>query len=156
MSKEVQLLSQHATHTHTHTHIHSYIQGTTTCPFFLPIASYLFLFFKLVSYFFAWLQTWPEELDLKLLSEWPLSFVTSCAPPPLEPHVFFLLNLPLFYDVIALLVSVVSLLPLPPECSRTTNPNSGYKLQTCLWQGSACSPLCELLQQTQLSSLAGA
>lgn len=41
--------------------------------------------------------------------------------------------------------------PSGPECSRTTNPNSGYKLQTCLWPGSACSPSGELLQQTTLS-----
>lgn len=43
--------------------------------------------------------------------------------------------------------------PIPGEQSGTTNPNSGYKLQTCLWRGSACSPLSELLQQTPLSPL---
>ena len=79
--------------------------------------------------------------------------------PPCDPHAFskFLF---VFYGVVTLLVSVVSL-PTPtsqipgPECGRTTNPKSGYKLQTCLWHGSACSPLGELLQQTPLSSLFG-
>lgn len=37
--------------------------------------------------------------------------------------------------------------PPDPECGKTTNPNSGYKLQTCLWPGSACSPLGELLHR---------
>lgn len=40
-----------------------------------------------------------------------------------------------------------------PECGKTTNPNSGYKLQTCLWLGSAGSPPGELTRSATPPSL---
>jgi len=72
---------------------------------------------------------------------------------------FFKINFSLFFTASWLCLSLLCLCPPPtsepsgPECGGTTNPNSGYKLQTCLWRGSACSPLGELLQQTPLSPL---
>lgn len=68
---------------------------------------------------------------------------------------------PLFFTAPLPCLSLLCLCPPPtseppgPECSGTTNPNSGYKLQTCLWHGSACSPLGEPLQQTPLSLFLG-
>lgn len=82
----------------------------------------------------------------------------------------FLQPFPLFlYDILATLLlplptppspspsphptSTTSSQPSGPECRKTTNPNSGYKLQTCLWPGSARSPRAELLHRHQRPSV---
>lgn len=82
-------------------------------------------------------QTWDGSLDdlEKLLSEWPQHLVASW--PPCEPFGFISKRPFVFYGVPSRPVSCcVFAVPSPPECGRTTNPNSGYKLQTCLWRGS--------------------
>lgn len=97
---------------------------------------------------------WQVDLE-KLLSEWPQHLVASW--PRCEPFGFISKRPFVFYGVPARPVSCcVFAVPNPPECGRTTNPNSGYKLQTCLWRRSVCSPLGELHQQTPLFPLVGA
>lgn len=70
---------------------------------------------------------------------------------------FFPLRQPLFFTASSLCSSLLCLGALSHQnAAEQQTPKSGYKLQTCLWHRSACSPLSELWQQTLLSSLLGA